>query len=163
MTAFELLHPKLIKTLKKFGYHNPTQIQQKAIPIILKGINVLISTPTGSGKTEAALFPVFSKILQNNEVKSVKVLYITPLRALNRDILKRMIAIASDLGISIAIRHGDTKKHERYMLSLKPPIILITTPETFQFLLVGKRLRTSLKNVKSVSYTHLTLPTKRIV
>lgn len=150
MTAFELLHPKLMKTLKKFGYHNPTQIQQKAIPIILKGINVLISAPTGSGKTEAALFPIFSKILQNNEVKSVKVLYITPLRALNRDILKRMIAIASDLCISIAIRHGDTSKHERYMLSLKPPIILITTPETFQFLLVGKRLRTFLKNVKWV-------------
>ena len=149
-SAIELLHPRLKSAMKKFGYHTLTLVQEKAIPLIMSGVNVLISAPTGTGKTEAALFPIYSKVLREDNDRGVKILYITPLRALNRDIYRRMVAIAEELGISVAIRHGDTPKRQRYLISLNPPIMLITTPETLQFLLVGRRIRESLREVKWV-------------
>ncbi|RLF00422.1 MAG: ATP-dependent helicase [Thermoprotei archaeon] len=145
--VFNLLHPELRKVLKKYGYIKPTKVQLASIPLILKGLNTLIIAPTGSGKTEAALLPVYSMILQNRN-SGIQALYVTPLRALNRDIFRRMERIASEVGISIAIRHGDTTKSERRKISAKPPLILITTPETLQFLLVGKKLRLALRNLK---------------
>ena len=149
-SVIETLHPRLKRIIKKYGYHVLTPVQERAIPRIMSGVHVLISAPTGTGKTEAALFPIYSELLHEKEAKGVRVLYITPLRALNRDIYRRMAAIASELGISVAIRHGDTPKRQRYLISLQPPLMLITTPETLQFLLVGKRIRESLKNVKWV-------------
>ena len=149
-SVIEILHPRLKEIIKKYGYHALTPVQERAIPRILSGFHVLISAPTGTGKTEAALFPIYSELLHEKGAKGVRVLYITPLRALNRDIYRRMAAMASELGISVAIRHGDTPKRQRYLISLQPPPMLITTPETLQFLLVGKRIRESLKNVKWV-------------
>ena len=149
-SVIELLHSDLKKTIRKYGYHTLTLVQERAIPLVLNGSHVLISAPTGTGKTEAALFPIYSKLLSEHNKRGIKVLYITPLRALNRDIYRRMAAIAAELGISVAIRHGDTPKRQRYLISLQPPLMLITTPETLQFLLVGKRIRNALKNVKWV-------------
>ena len=147
--VFDTLHPKLTNILKKYGYISPTKIQKVAIPLILRRLNTLIVAPTGSGKTEAALFPVYSMILENS-TKGINALYITPLRALNRDILRRMKNLAEEIGLSVAVRHGDTTESERRRLSLHPPHILITTPETLQFLLVGKRLRASLRKLRWV-------------
>ena len=140
--------------LASYGYKELTPLQKSAFRLICKGANVLIIAPTGYGKTEAALFPImfslYKKVKSSVEVKGIQALYVTPLRALNRDIFRRMERLASDLGLIIKIRHGDTSQHERRKISLKPPHILITTPETFQFLLVGKRIREALKNVKWV-------------
>lgn len=145
----ENLDREIIKALKEKGIEEPTEIQKLAIPKILEGKNVLIISPTGSGKTEAAMLPVMQKIMRGNYEK-IGCIYITPLRALNRDMLKRLKYFSEKLGLKIAVRHGDTTQHERRKQSLNPPDILITTPETFQILFLGKRLRKSLKNVKFV-------------
>ena len=146
---FQKLHPLIQRVLEEKGIFEPTEPQKKVIPYILEGKNVLLISPTGSGKTEAAMLPIFHRIM-NEKPGKIACLYITPLRALNRDMLKRLKDFGEKLGIEIAVRHGDTPQSERRRLSLKPPHVLITTPETFQIMFLGKRLKESLKNVKFV-------------
>ncbi len=139
----------LTEVLKDHGIVELTEIQREAIPKIMKGKNVLLIAPTGSGKTEAAMIPVMKNLMEHR-TRGISCIYITPLRALNRDMLRRLEAIGSDLGLKVAVRHGDTTKHERRKQSLNPPDILITTPETFQILFFSQRLKNSLKNVKYI-------------
>ena len=145
----ELLHPAVRRLWRERGFGEPTPPQREAIPHVLAGENVLIVAPTGSGKTEAALLPIFSRMLESPE-PGVRLLYVTPLRTLNRDILSRVEWWALKLGFRVAVRHGDTPASERRVQALEPPDVLITTPETLQLLLVGRKLRGHVARVKWV-------------
>ncbi|MEI8330636.1 MAG: DEAD/DEAH box helicase, partial [Methanomicrobiales archaeon] len=124
--------------------------QSQAIPRIVEGKHLVLIAPTGTGKTESAMFPVFNGLLLLPTGGGVKAIYITPLRALNRDILSRMQWWCGELGLTVAVRHGDTPMAERRKQALHPPDLLITTPETVQALFMGKVLRQHLKQVKYV-------------
>ena len=141
-------HPKIAETIKKRGFTEFSEIQEKAIPSILKREHILIIAPTGTGKTETAMIPVFNHMLSSTG-HGFTTLYITPLRALNRDILKRMEWWCHELGLTIGVRHGDTTQSERRKQALHPPDLLITTPETIQAMFMGSVLR---KNLKGVQY-----------
>ena len=132
------------------GFTTLTLPQEKGIPPITEGRNVLIIARTGSGKTEAACFPIFDKIAPLRKTKGIKALYIAPLRALNRDLLERMEWWAERLKIKIEVRHGDTSQHKRRKQALSPPDILITTPETLQAILPGKVMKQHLREVRYV-------------
>ena len=149
---FPLLAEPVRHLLDRKGITAPTPAQAEAIPHIFSGANVLLISPTGSGKTEAAVLPAFHRMLQwRNEGHSGNlVLYITPLRALNRDIMERMRWWGEELGLAVEVRHGDTTPAARRRQALKPPDMLITTPETVQAMLLGKRLRTHLANLRMV-------------
>jgi len=147
--AFNLLALPVRKALEKRGFESPTEPQEKAIPLILEGRNVLLISPTASGKTEAALLPIFS-MMCGLQGYGVKALYITPLRALNRDLLERLEWWGRELGFRVAVRHGDTEQSERVAQARMPPDLLITTPETLQIILAGRILRRSLSSLKWV-------------
>ena len=143
------INSKLLQALESRGLSEPTLAQSSTWPVIDSRKNVLLIAPTGVGKTEAAMVPLFHRLLEE-ESKPITILYITPLRSLNRDMLRRLNDIGEELGISVAVRHGDTTTAERSRQSKNPPQILITTPETLQIMLSGKRLRENLSGVQAV-------------
>ena len=135
----KILDPTISKKFKSIGFETLTEIQKEAIPEILEEKNCLIIAPTGSGKTECATIPIFSKLKTRKIPNKIKVLYITPLRALNRDVFKRIINYAENEDLKIEIRHGDTSQANRKRIADNPPDILITTPETLVNLLSQKK------------------------
>jgi ATP-dependent Lhr-like helicase len=146
---------------QKFG--PPAAVQQKAWAVIQKGDHVLISAPTGSGKTMAAFLWSIDQLITNVwEPGTIRVLYISPLKALNNDIKRNLLEPIKELDfyfkksdhrkkeIRVAVRSGDTPANERRHMLRNPPEILITTPETLNNLLTSKNgcsLLTSLTTV----------------
>ncbi|MCL2608068.1 MAG: DEAD/DEAH box helicase [Methanomassiliicoccaceae archaeon] len=145
--SFELLDPRVADVLSGMNIFEPTDPQTDVIPKILEGNNVLLVAPTGIGKTEAVMLPIFDMLLRTPG-KGIRCVYVTPLRALNRDMLRRMEEFGKILDLKVSVRHGDTAAHERMKQSRDPPDVLITTPETLQVLFTGKRLREHLAGVK---------------
>jgi ATP-dependent Lhr-like helicase len=136
--------------LESVGLEEPSDIQQIAIPPILEGRNVLVIAPTGTGKTLACVLPIFNMFIERRsagETKGISILYVTPLRALNRDIVRRLTDIGKELDIKVQVRHGDTTTSARAAQARSPPEMLVTTPETLQAILPGKRMREHLKGV----------------
>ncbi|NPA70561.1 MAG: DEAD/DEAH box helicase [Crenarchaeota archaeon] len=150
----KLLPERILSLLEARGFYRLTPVQERAIPEVLKGSNVLIVAPTGSGKTEAAFLPALARLLELKERgelgQGIYVLYISPLRALNRDLLERLRWWCINLDLKIDVRHGDTDVRDRVRQSRDPPHILITTPETLQAVLMGRRLREHLKKLRIV-------------
>jgi len=148
MNVFDLLNEK-VKELAKNRFENPTIIQELMIPKVLEGKNVLGIAPTGLGKTESCMTVLFSKLIES-EHNPIALLYLTPMRALNRDLMDRLLWWCNKLDIDISVRHGDTTQYERKMQLEHPPKILISTPEQIGAMLVGKRFREHLKNIKFI-------------
>ena len=146
----KILDPTISKKFKSIGFEELTEIQKEAIPEILEEKNCLIIAPTGSGKTECATIPIFSKLKTRKVSNKIKALYITPLRALNRDVFKRIINYAENENLKIEIRHGDTSQSNRKRIADNPPDILITTPETLVNLLSQKKHLDALSDLEWV-------------
>jgi ATP-dependent Lhr-like helicase len=152
-SAFSVLKPPVLRRLEKEGFLEASPIQELAIPPILKGENVLLIAPTGTGKTLAAILPVLDRFLETRseqKPRGISVLYVTPLRALNRDLLRRLEEMGRDLDVRIQVRHGDTPVSARSMQARSPPDVLITTPETLQAILIGRKMQEHLRSVKWV-------------
>ena len=149
-SIFEALAQPVRAVLLDLGFRRLTQPQDLAIPQILHRRNVLLVAPTASGKTEAALLPVLSQPITSETRKGIAILYITPLRALNRDLLKRITHLTSRIGVRCEVRHGDTSASQRRKQFKNPPEMLIKTPETLQAIVPSKAMREHLKSVRTV-------------
>ena len=149
-SAIESLAPAVRGLLADTGIAEPTPPQVSAWPLVARGEDVLVVAPTGSGKTEAALLPLLSRLVLEGHGDGISLLYITPMRALNRDMLKRLQVWCSRLGLTVDIRHGDTPQSQRARQSAHPPDVLVTTPETLQAILPGRRMRENLAPLKAV-------------
>lgn len=143
------IEKRIISQFTKIGFVNLTNIQKQSYSIIRKKKNLLLVAPTGSGKTEAAIIPIIVEIINNRPEKNkVSVLYITPLRALNRDIFERIIKYTELEGVTAEVRHGDTTRIQKRRMIENPPDVLITTPETLAILVTNKSTRVILSSVK---------------
>jgi ATP-dependent Lhr-like helicase len=144
-------------------YGAPTDIQRKAWPKISSKENLLISAPTGSGKTLTAfLWAINQFATRKLETGATRVLYVSPLKALNNDIqrnlntpLAALKARAETSGnwfpdIRAQTRSGDTDQAERRRMIQKPPEILITTPESLNILLTSKSGQSLLRHIETV-------------
>ncbi|WP_281194716.1 DEAD/DEAH box helicase [Halorubrum sp. F4] len=156
MEAFTHLGSDVREALSERGFSTPTEPQRKAIPPLSAGRNALVLAPTGTGKTETAMLPVLDAIHRARDApgeeprEGISALYVTPLRALNRDMMDRLEWWGGRLNVEVAVRHGDTTRYERSKQADDPPDVLITTPETLQAILTGSKMRIALEDVAHV-------------
>ncbi|ACG75187.1 DEAD/H associated domain protein [Anaeromyxobacter sp. K] len=148
----------------RFG--DPTEPQALAWPEIAARRDVLVSAPTGSGKTLAAFLSAIDGLLQDGLAgrleDATRVVYVSPLRALGNDIARNLEAPLAELraaaraaglappDLRVAVRTGDTTASARRSLLLRPPHLLVTTPESLYLLLTGERGRETLAGVETV-------------
>lgn len=147
--AFTALGTPVRSVLSRRGFSTPTEPQRRAIPVLATGSNALVVAPTGTGKTETAMLPVFDAVVDADS-HGISALYITPLRALNRDMRDRLEWWGEQLDIEIDVRHGDTTQYQRTKQANDPPDVLVTTPETLQAMLTGSKLRRALTDIEHV-------------
>ncbi len=144
-------------------FDGPTPAQEKAWPVIASGKHVLVQAPTGSGKTLAAFLLGLDR-LNERPGEGLRLLYISPLKALNYDVERNLRVPLAGLGsqLSVAVRTGDTEQRERRQMLRTPPDILITTPESL-FLLLTSQGREMLRSVETVilDEVHAVAGTKR--
>jgi ATP-dependent Lhr-like helicase len=153
----------------------PTAAQRHGWPVIAAGQHTLVLAPTGSGKTLAAFLACLDGLWREaSPARGVRVLYVSPLKALNQDIyrnlqvpLEGVAETARRIGqplaaIEVAVRTGDTSQAERQRLVRRPPHVLITTPESLHLLLTS-RARDTLRSVTHciVDEIHALCPNKR--
>ncbi|HXW11490.1 MAG TPA: DEAD/DEAH box helicase [Nitrososphaeraceae archaeon] len=176
-----LIDEQILESFRHEGFQNLTKIQKISYPVISRMQNCLLVAPTGSGKTEASLIPILS-ILDSERLRNIDfvqdnaifVLYITPLRALNNDVHRRIIDYAKRRNLDAQIRHGDTSRIAKQKMVKKPPHILITTPESLGIILTQEKFKAFLKHLRWVIIdevhelignergTHLTISLERL-
>jgi ATP-dependent Lhr-like helicase len=160
--ALELFHPVISRWFAD-RYGGPTDIQQRAWPRIAAGEHVLVTAPTGSGKTLTAFLWALNQLLTGGwQGGRTRVLYVSPLRALNNDIQRNLLSPLAELEkafaaageaaapVRVLTRSGDTPPGERQKMVRRPPEILITTPETLNILLTSKGGRSLLGEIVAV-------------
>jgi ATP-dependent helicase Lhr and Lhr-like helicase len=140
VNAFERLHPSIqYHIVNSLGWPNLRPTQLDSIDLLLKGHDALVLAPTAGGKTEAAIFPVLSRMLSEHW-SGLSVLYICPLRALLNNVEPRLSHYAALVGRSVAVWHGGIRAGTKNLSLKSPPDILLTTPESIESILISTRV-----------------------
>src|SRR5579862_8605355 len=145
-------------------FEAPTPAQVQGWPVIATGKHTLIQAPTGSGKTLAAFLFAIDRLTATPTDGGLRVLYVSPLKALNYDVERNLRGPLAGLqsSLRVAVRTGDTSQKERAAMLRQPPDVLITTPESL-FLMLTSRARELLRSVDTLimDEVHAVAGTKR--
>jgi ATP-dependent Lhr-like helicase len=125
--------------VNSLGWPGLRPLQAASVEPVRSGTDCVLVAPTAGGKTEAALFPLLSEMVEGNW-SGTTILYVTPLRALLNNIHSRVSAYCSWLGRTAGLWHGDVGQSDRRRLLAERPDILLTTPESIEAMLVSRRV-----------------------
>lgn len=125
--------------VNSLGWPRLRPLQSAAIEPVRSGADCILIAPTAGGKTEAAMFPILSSMVEE-QWRGLTVLYVTPLRALLNNLHPRISSYASWLGRTVGLWHGDVGDGPRRAMLAEPPDILLTTPESLEAMLVSRRV-----------------------
>jgi ATP-dependent helicase Lhr and Lhr-like helicase len=140
VSAFSRLHPALQHhVVNSLGWGELRPVQDLAIAAYLDGANLVVLAPTAGGKTEAAFFPILSRMLSEPWI-GLSVLYVSPIRALLNNQQDRLERYFGLMGRRAARWHGDTSQSEKKRIVADPPDCLLTTPESLEVILVSARI-----------------------
>ncbi|MDT0169749.1 DEAD/DEAH box helicase [Pseudarthrobacter sp. BRE9] len=125
--------------VNSLGWSNLRPLQAASVEPVRSGADCVLIAPTAGGKTEAAIFPLFSSMVQK-QWSGLSVLYVTPLRALLNNLHPRITKYGDWLGRRVGLWHGDVGDTARRRILADPPDILLTTPESLEAMLVSRRV-----------------------
>ena len=138
-SAFHRLHPALQHHIvNSLGWTSLRPLQERAIPPVLGGDHALLLAPTAGGKTEAAVFPLLSRMLTEGW-SGLSVLYVCPIKALLNDLESRLRSYGALVGRRVELWHGDVGAARRRAIQRERPDLLLTTPESIEVMLVSSR------------------------
>lgn len=136
---FDRLHPALQHHIvNSLGWRSLRPLQAESIEPLLAGEDAILLAPTAGGKTEAAVFPLFSRML-TEDWQGLGILYICPIKALLNNLAERLEHYAGLIGRTVTVWHGDTSEGGRKRTRLAPPDVLLTTPESLEAQLVSSK------------------------
>lgn len=121
------------------GWYDLRPLQKASIEPVRSGADCLLIAPTAGGKTEAATFPVLSRMVDEGW-QGLSIIYVAPLKALLNNLLPRLEQYTAWVGRRVALWHGDIGDGERRRILSDPPDILLTTPESLEAMLVSRRV-----------------------
>lgn len=140
MSEFELLHPSLqYHVVNTLGWSTLRPTQLAAIEPIQSGSHCLLLAPTAGGKTEAAVIPILSRML-NEAWPGTSVIYVCPIKALLNNLEPRLSHYAGLVGRRIEVWHGDISQSRKDRALKDAPDILLTTPESIEAMLISARV-----------------------
>lgn len=135
---FDRLHPVVQHHIvNSLGWPGLRPLQGEAVQPLLAGWDAVLLAPTAGGKTEAAMFPLLTK-MENEQWAGLSLLYICPLKALLNNLQPRLESYAAWLGREVSTRHGDTSAGARKRQTTERPSVLLTTPESVEAMLVSR-------------------------
>ncbi|TCC18661.1 DEAD/DEAH box helicase [Kribbella sindirgiensis] len=123
--------------VNSLGWRDLRPLQAAAVEPVRSGDNCVLVAPTAGGKTEAAIFPLMSEMVQRGWTNT-SILYVTPLRALLNNLFPRIVGYCAWLGRRVALWHGDIGRSERRRILAERPDVLLTTPESIEAMLVSR-------------------------
>lgn len=152
-SSFELLSEPVQRWVWKQNWPSLRDVQEKAIPAILAGGDVVISAKTAAGKTEAALLPLMSRIKVHDEAPhGFSILYVSPLKALINDQFRRLEGLCESCDVILNKWHGDVSADAKARARKRPSGVVLITPESLEALLVrrGPEIKSLFSSLDSV-------------
>lgn len=135
----ESLHPQIVHHIaNSLGWSDLREVQQMSIEPILSGANTVLLAPTAGGKTEAAFFPLMSRLVEERW-QGLSILYLSPIKALLNNQHDRLEKLLGFIGHEVGVWHGDISQSVKNRIRKSPPSLLLTTPESLEGMLISTK------------------------